>query len=310
MKFDRKIVHAATKLLGGGGPDVSDASASALVAELRAQARRAIPIVADVSGLDVTEALEYSPLLVVDRTNWAHGATQSVEELLESPTAQDAGANLHEKLDSVVISGGVALASRRILGQYDPYSGAAYEPGQGVHDHTGRLFLVAPNIAEFQVQYDLNQRDLCLWVAVHELTHGAQFTVAPWLVGMVASRVRAYIADEEERDLEEIGAIMSLLEGHATYVMNSVPTSVMPDRDHIISSLELRRRGDSLGTMRVWDAVGMGDKLAQYSRGDAFVREVVGERGLEAFNSVWHAPLNMPSPEEIDNPRAWMDRVL
>ena len=46
--------------------------------------------------------------------------------------------------------------------------------------------------------------------------------------------------------------------------------------------------------------------LAQQER---FVRGVVSIAGFPGFDQVWQAPENLPSLEELDDPRAWLERV-
>jgi uncharacterized protein (DUF2342 family) len=50
--------------------------------------------------------------------------------------------------------------------------------------------------------------------------------------------------------------------------------------------------------------------MAQYRDGAAFVNGVVALEGMTGFNQVWAAPDNLPTPEEIETPRRWVERVL
>ena len=56
--------------------------------------------------------------------------------------------------------------------------------------------------------------------------------------------------------------------------------------------------------------MGVDAKMAQYTRGKAFVDHVVGEVGMAAFNTVWTSPETLPLPAEVDDPRRWIARVL
>ncbi len=50
--------------------------------------------------------------------------------------------------------------------------------------------------------------------------------------------------------------------------------------------------------------------MAQYVRGKAFVDAVVLKVGMEQFNTIWAGPETLPLLDEIDNPDAWVKRVL
>ena len=56
--------------------------------------------------------------------------------------------------------------------------------------------------------------------------------------------------------------------------------------------------------------LGLDAKLSQYTRGKAFVDQVVERVGMQRFNTVWSGPDTLPLPAEIDEPRRWIDRVL
>ncbi len=56
--------------------------------------------------------------------------------------------------------------------------------------------------------------------------------------------------------------------------------------------------------------LGFDAKLSQYTRGKAFVDDVVGRVGMKRFNTIWSGPETLPLPAEIENPQRWIDRVL
>ncbi|MDT5012958.1 MAG: hypothetical protein QOH57_4575, partial [Mycobacterium sp.] len=47
-----------------------------------------------------------------------------------------------------------------------------------------------------------------------------------------------------------------------------------------------------------------------YTRGKAFVDEVVSRVGMDRFNAIWSGPDTLPVPDEIDKPARWIERVL
>jgi putative hydrolase len=101
---------------------------------------------------------------------------------------------------------------------------------------------------------------------------------------------------------------MSLLEGHATFVMNSVVRERVPMADAFHQTLHERRtkRGMEKAFQKV---IGFDVKVRQYDQGERFVASVVAEVGMERFNRIWESPANLPSLEEIARPERWVARV-
>lgn len=106
-----------------------------------------------------------------------------------------------------------------------------------------------------------------------------------------------------------ITAVMSLLEGHADYVMDSVGPQVIPSVEQIRGKFTRRREHAKWPERLLRRLFGMDAKLRQYRQGAEFVRTVVQRVGLEGFNRVWTSPNTLPSPAEIDNPGLWLARV-
>lgn len=116
----------------------------------------------------------------------------------------------------------------------------------------------------------------------------------------------------QRAQLDEVGAVMALLEGHADVAMDAVGPSVVPSVRHIRARFEARRDAgaSSRGLERVLRRLlGLDAKLAQYRDGAAFVREVRSAVGTTGLNAVWSAPEQLPSAREIADPRAWVRRV-
>jgi uncharacterized protein (DUF2342 family) len=59
----------------------------------------------------------------------------------------------------------------------------------------------------------------------------------------------------------------------------------------------------------VQKAIGLEQKIQQYDRGEAFVREVIARAGMAGLNRVWLAPEHLPTLDEIGTPEAWVERV-
>jgi coenzyme F420 biosynthesis associated uncharacterized protein len=232
----------------------------------------------------------------------------------------------------------LAYLATRVLGQFELFGGDG-----------GRLTLVAPNIVVAEHALDVDPRDFRLWVCLHEVTHRVQFTAVPWLrqhmldeiaalgstletdpaelrrrvtgaVGELVKVVRgeddgsgllAVLATPEQRVvLDRVTAFMSLVEGHAEYVMNAVPDSVIPSRKVIESRFAARRRGGGNPRDRLLRRLlGLEAKMRQYADGARFVREVTAAVGVDGFNAVWRGPDTLPSAAEMAEPSAWIRRV-
>jgi coenzyme F420 biosynthesis associated uncharacterized protein len=110
--------------------------------------------------------------------------------------------------------------------------------------------------------------------------------------------------------IERLTAVMTLLEGHATYVMDGVGPLVVPSVAEISREFARRRSRVRLGPEGLLRRVlGLDAKMRQYRDGERFVRSVVDEAGIDGFNRVWTSPNTLPTQAEIQDPAAWIRRV-
>ncbi|APY87090.1 coenzyme F420 biosynthesis-associated protein [Streptomyces alfalfae] len=110
--------------------------------------------------------------------------------------------------------------------------------------------------------------------------------------------------------LGRLTAVMSLLEGHADFVMDGVGPDVVPSVAEIREKFKERRaRGASRLDQVLRKLLGLDAKLRQYRDGERFVRAVVEEVGMEGFNRVWTSPNTLPTKAEIAKPAEWVARV-
>ncbi|WP_189315065.1 zinc-dependent metalloprotease [Streptomyces brasiliensis] len=110
--------------------------------------------------------------------------------------------------------------------------------------------------------------------------------------------------------LGRLTAVMSLLEGHADFVMDGVGPDVVPTVSEIREKFQQRRaRGASRLDIALRKLLGLDAKLRQYRDGERFVRAVVDEVGMDGFNRVWTSPNTLPTKAEIAKPADWVARV-
>ncbi|MFD5080384.1 zinc-dependent metalloprotease [Streptomyces sp. NPDC058371] len=110
--------------------------------------------------------------------------------------------------------------------------------------------------------------------------------------------------------LARLTAVMSLLEGHADFVMDGVGPSVVPSVGEIREKFQQRRaKGASRLDLALRKLLGLDAKLRQYRDGERFVRGVVEQVGMDGFNRVWTSPNTLPTKAEIAKPADWVARV-
>ena len=244
------------------------------------------------------------------------------------------------RLSGAEVGALLSYLAPKILGQFDPFfPGAPGEPG-------GRLLLVAPNVVTVERELGLDPADFRLWVCLHEETHRVQFTAVPWLRDHMNAQIAA-VVDETEVDssalaqmirqaagkigealrgdeeisiidlvqtpkqrqtVEHITAVMSLLEGHADVVMDSVGPEVVPSVAAIRAKFDVRRGGRGFDKI-IRRLLGLDAKMRQYRDGARFCRHVIDAVGMDTFNRVWTSPETLPTKAEIADPAIWVRRV-
>jgi coenzyme F420 biosynthesis associated uncharacterized protein len=123
--------------------------------------------------------------------------------------------------------------------------------------------------------------------------------------------MRAVQSESQRAALDRLLVLGTLLEGHADHVMDAVGPAVVPTVATIRNRFDARRQRKQPPLQRILRALlGIDAKLSQYTRGKAFVDDVVGRVGMDGFNRVWAGPATLPLPDEIGQPQRWIDRVL
>lgn len=338
------VAARSAKQLTKAGPSITLAEARAAVAELEQAAVRADAYVSDVTG--IRHPVYDAPTLVVDRGGWIDVNAQSLDGLMNPLVAKIAARSKPSRVGRAIggratgVEAGVLLSfmSSRVLGQYDVFGRDG-----------GRLLLVAPNIVEAERKLDVNPQDFRLWVCIHEVTHRLQFTANPWLeaymrglieefvevsdlstdslrdqIKELAANVKARRAGDDQAPtglmalaqspdqrhvLDRITAAMSLVEGHAEFVMDAVGSDVIPSVASIRRKFNSRRKGSSPLDRLLRRLLGLDQKMKQYAEGRAFIDAVVKDVGMRGFNQVWTSPETLPTRAELTDPAAWVGRV-
>jgi coenzyme F420 biosynthesis associated uncharacterized protein len=321
------------------GPDLLHRSyaGDALRDDVEELALRARPRVEELTGLPVPSE---PSLEMLERGEWCRRNIRLARRLLEPLTvrlgprlAARPLAPLGRRVAAGELGVVLAYASRRVLGQYDPWVG---EPGH--------IYVIAANIIGAEHRLGVAPRAFRAWVVAHELTHLAQFSGVSWLRGhlhalvsrvaealdldaaaVVAAGVRALehlrarralpaggplalvVREEQRRVIEEIQALMSLLEGHGNFVMRRVGTIVAPGSERIGPALAARRSVGGLEGL-VARALGFEMKARQYSVGERFCDAVARAGGPDLLHGLWEAPACLPTQAELEHPERWVRR--
>ncbi|HUY86205.1 MAG TPA: zinc-dependent metalloprotease [Acidimicrobiales bacterium] len=297
---------------------------------------------------------------VVGRAEWVLANTNSFEKLLNpffSKLNEGRGqlaipgggpfARLGRTLTGTEVGALLGWMSSRVLGQYDVIFGALEERDQDGAE-SGDVLFVGPNIVEVERRNGFPPRQFRLWIALHELTHRAQFTGVPWMRSYFMSLVEDAVStsmpesgqifeaakramstlgskgkssfseagvlglfmDEPQRAVfSKVQGLMSLLEGHGDIVMDKAGADLIPLAPHFSRVLAERRKKSSGVAKLIMQAVGLDAKLRQYAEGERFIHFVHEAGGKELFDLVWQGPERLPDSSEIADPAKWVERM-
>jgi coenzyme F420 biosynthesis associated uncharacterized protein len=345
---DWDLAGRTARRLVSPGPDTTREEAEAVVRELHEAAARAVAHVEGLTGLHPAPGGPAPEVAVVDRPGWVDANTNGMAALLD-PLVEALQAKQDTRPGPLITAIGsratgaqaglvLSYLASRVLGQYEIF-------GTG-----GRLLLVAPNVVATERKLGVDPSDFRLWVCLHEVTHQLQFTAVPWLKGYLEAQIAefveatdlspevlrerlqdllrslgeairgtdgdsegllALIRDPKQREvLDRVTAVMSLVEGHAEYVMDGVGPDVVPTVKTLRKRFAQRRKGRGPFDRVVRRLLGLEQKMKQYADGRHFVGGVVDLVGMEGFNRVWEGPANLPLIDELTAPQKWVDRVF
>jgi coenzyme F420 biosynthesis associated uncharacterized protein len=338
---DWEVALRVGRVVAGTGPAVSAAGRAEIRRDFAELVRLADGLVTRFTGLSPAEPAP--PPVVLDRGGWVAANLESFRRLL-APLAdrlggRRAGGRMARAAMGLQLGLLLGYLAKKVLGQYDLLlaTGGA-----------GRVLFVGPNVVAAERRFGLRPRDFRLWIALHEVTHRTQFAAVPWLRDHVAGLVDRYLATVEvdaRRLLEALDAarrllargpqawrganlvtlfltpaqqevvarmqaLMTVVEGHGNFVMDRVGSSLIPTLPAMRRTLEAQRGRTSPAERALQRAMGLDLKYAQYAQGERFVSAVALASGMEGVNLVWERAENLPTPAELADPAAWLERVL
>lgn len=319
----------------------------ALEADLTELTAEAEALVAEETGL--VSAAGPARARIADRAGWVQANVASFQRLLRPVTAKLEAAQGSRGLPRVVgsqVSGtqiGLLLGwlSTRVLGQYDQLLIEDERP-----EEQDIVYFVGPNIVGIERRFGFPPREFRLWLALHEVTHRAQFTGVPWMrehfldlvnhtldgvdpdpkrlleaLRRSVEEIRAgknpldegglltmLATPEQYAAIQEIGGLMSLLEGHGDITMNRAAADRIPNAGRFHRVLHERRRQQGMAKV-VTSLIGLEAKFRQYAEGEEFIEAVEAAGGSELFSRVWQGPEWLPTWPEIRDPQRWIGRA-
>ncbi len=280
---------------------------------------------------------------VVTRGVWVKANLGAFERVLEPIATRlaerqksNAIAAVGRRLTGLELGGLIGWMSRRVLGQFDVFARSG-----------GSIYYVGPNVLAIEKRYGFSPDEFRLWIALHEVTHRAQFLGVPWMreyfLGLVdhlvelfdtdpkrflntvrhaASAARedvalpremgllGFITSPEQREvIEKLQALMSILEGHADVVMNRAGDDELPNARRFHHVFHARRMSANGFGGALQRLFGFEAKIRQYALGASFIEKIEREGGPETSQRLWESSDLLPSLQELEEPNLWLERV-
>ena len=286
---------------------------------------------------------------VTDRAGWVSANIASFQRLLRPITdrldqsvAATPFAPVARRVAGAEVGALLGWMSGRVLGQYDLLVIEDENP-----EDQDIVYYVGPNVLALEKRFAFPPREFRLWLALHEVTHRAQFTGVPWMrehfLGLVKSTVDAVDTDpkqfvdaisrfadevrkgrnpldegglaavfsspEQRLVLEQVSGLMSLLEGHGDVTMDRAGADRIPNAVRFGQVLRQRRQEANAAARLLQKIIGLEAKLKQYEQGERFIEAVEKVGGPELLERAWERPENLPTIGEIRDPSTWIARI-
>jgi len=338
---DWALAERVAKVVAGSGPAISAPERTRVRNDFHELVPIADQLVVAFTGLRPDQPA--GAPVVVDRAGWISANVESFRSLLHPLAERFGNARAAGRVGRSAIGFQVGLLlgylSQKVLGQYDLLlaTGGA-----------GKVYFVGPNIVAAERRWRFRPEDFRLWIALHEVTHRTQFVAVPWLRDHVAGLIERYLSTAEidaKRVREAIDNIRSLIaqgpqawkranlltlfltpaqrevvtsmqslmtvvEGHGNFVMDRVGAEHIATFAEMKEALTAQRQRAGVAERTLQKAMGLDMKYAQYSQGETFVAAVEASSGMSGVNLVWERAENLPTTDELNDPQAWLTRVL
>ncbi len=282
----------------------------------------------------------------VDRRTWAGDNVAAfsylAEPLAEKMTAGGPVGSAQQPLGPALIGmqmgAVVGFMSHDVLGQFDVGIPSGEESS---------ISFVVPNIEAFAADSDVDPRQARLWVALHEVTHQAEFDV-PWVREHFLMLMHAFVeglevdpdeisrrlegfqdpeslqrmledpsgfsgllaGEAQQGTLEDIQAFMAVMEGYGDYLMDRAAPGLIPEAPRMRQAIDQRRAEPSQGEQILQQVLGLDLKHQQYRLGAEFCEEVDRRWGDETLGRMWESPEMLPTLGELEDVVGWAARVL
>ncbi len=287
--------------------------------------------------------------LVIGRSQWIERNVASFSHLTEparrkleeriagTGSSSQAAAAMAERVMNAETRAVLGVLARRVLGQYELVLPTGEEGDVVAY--------VGPNILQMERTHQFKPAEFRFWVALHELTHRGQFQGIPWMRDYFMSLVTELVelsrpepgmlgrvieelgkrrasgrplvderglfglfaSPEQNAVVDKVQALMSLLEGHGHVVMDRVGETRL--RSQARMSRVLKGRRTDRRTAAFFRLTGLEMKLKQYKQGERFVLAVEREAGWDSIRVAFRGASSLPTLAEIEQPRAWLERV-
>jgi len=302
---------------------------------------------AEVTGLDPSPLL--SSVEVVDRPTWAQATLAALRPVLERLGSRlgsqfgAAGLPLPLKMFADALGPfylGIQFGfftgclSWRALGRFD----LCLPP-----DRPARHRVVPSNVAALERGLGIDRRQLRMWLAAREVVADLTFQSVPWAAPLLRGLVEEYVdaagvdvpqvlarmqelppevltrVSEHPEDLvtmlatpaqeavqARLRVVVALLEGHLDWAVERVGTGMLADLARIREGTSRRWAERSTVERLFARLLGVDLEPGQRRAGERFIVTVADAGRLP---KLWSDAGNIPSPEELVDSQAWLERV-
>ena len=304
-----------------------------------------LPKVELASGIKIAD--DSIDVRFASRSEWVENNTKSMQKLLD-PIIKEATDSVPEFLSNIYSSAGAVQfgllfgwMSRRVLGQYD----AAMFTNADVAG--APVFVVGSNVFDIESRNNYAPGSFGRWVLLHEITHKLQFEGIDWMASYyrsliselissskispsdifeaivtIVEELRAgrnpideagiaalFLGKNQRQSLKKITSLMTILEGHADFVVSRVAKGTIEDSEEFEAMVSERRQGGSPVFKLISRLYGFDAKVRQYANGRRFLEELARRRSEEFIRTIFDSPETLPTVEEIADVETYLARV-